>query len=318
MLLASLALALSQDLPSRALPAHAQGVRQVGFVPDGKVALTLGAPDRRVVAWRLDTGQILHVLGAAANVFAIRPDGGLAAVGSDLDASVWNLVTGEALHRLDAPRTVALGWSRDGKSLTTVALQRGGAKAGGLVVTVWDLPAARAPVFIPLARDPAWAAVSPDGLRVAVPHDAQVRVWDVAADKVAFELAGHGGRVTAFAFAPDGRTCATASADKTVKVWEGAKEIRTLEAVYENGPCLAFSPDGAALLVGAESGIEVWDGGRRRPATYGGPGTGLFYPASLALSADGRTLAGGGTLILKDAPAAGRVNGPLYFWKVRP
>jgi hypothetical protein len=39
--------------------------------------------------------------------------------------------------------------------------------------------------------------------------------------------------------------------------------------------------------------------------------------ASFEFAPDGRTLIGGGTLISKDAPAAGRLSGPVYFWKLR-
>ena len=298
---------LLQDLPSRALPAHPQKTTRVRLSPDGKLVLTLGDPDRAVKVWRLDTGRVLHTLGERATSFALRPDGGLVAVGGEAGTTVWNLVTGEAVRSLDVPRVIALGWSRDGKSLTTAAIQRGGNKPGGLLAAIED----RKPIFIPLARDPLWAAVSPDGLFVAVPHDGQVRVWDVVNDKVAYEVAGR----TA-AFSPDGKTLATAG-DKVVRLWEGAKEVRALEAVYENSPCLDFSSDGATLLVGAETGIELWEGGRRRPVTYAGPGTGLFFPESISLSADGRTLAAGGALILKNAPASGRVTGPLHVWRVR-
>ena len=102
--------ALLQDLPSRALPAHPHKTSQVKLSPDGKLALTLGEPDRVVKVWRLDTGWVLHMLGDRATSFALRPDGGLVAVGGEADTAVWNLVTGEAVRRLDVPRALALGW----------------------------------------------------------------------------------------------------------------------------------------------------------------------------------------------------------------
>lgn len=287
---------LAQDLPSRALPAHPRRTSRVALTTDGKLALTLGEPERVVKVWRLETGKVLHTLGRDATCFALHPEGGLAAVGGDEGAAVWNLVTGEATRRLDVPRCLALGWR--GTELTTVA-----AGPGGLVAKAGERDA----VTIPLARRPTWAVVAPDGLRLAVPHDGFVRVWDLAEDKVLFEVPGR----TA-AFSADGRTLATAG-DQAVRLWDGAKELRVLEAVYENTPALAFS--GSTLLVGAESGIELWDEGRRRPTLYRGPGTGLFYPESLGVS--GRTLYAGGTLILKDAPAAGRTAGPLLFWTLR-
>ncbi len=312
MLPLSLLLSLSltaQSLPDRALQAHPQKTSLVRYVPDGRLLLTLGEPDRTVKVWRLDTGKLLYQLAAQATCFDIRPEGGLVAIGTDTDAGVWSLVSGERTEVLDVPRCAALGWSRDGKTLTTVAVQRGGGKPGGLVAR-----AGKTSIFIPLPRDPPWVAISPDGLRVAVPADGEARVWDVEKDRVAFTLPG---RTSALAFSPDGKTLASAG-NQVVRLWDGAKEIRTLEAVYENAPSLAFSPDGAALLVGTETGIEIWEGGRRRPATYAGPGTGVWFPASMALSPDGRQLAAGGTLILKDAPASGRVAGPLHFWKLRP
>lgn len=284
---------LLQDLPSRALPAHPQRTTLARLTPDGKLVLTLGEPDRVVKVWRLDTGKVLHSLGQAAATFALHPEGGLVAVGGDADTAVWNLVTGERTRQVDLLRCVALGWA--GADLTTVA-----PGPGGLVARAGE----RKPVTIP-TRKASWAVVAPDGLHVAVPHEGLIRVWDLVNDKVLHELPGR-----AIAFGP--RTIATAG-DGAVRLWDGGKELRTLEATYENTPALAFAGD--VLLVGADTGVEIWDGGHRRPLVYRGPVTGLFYPATLGMS--GSTLIAGGALILKDAPASGRVTGPLLFWKVR-
>lgn len=280
---------LLQAPPDRSLPAHPRRCERVQVGADGKLAFTLGDPDRVVKVWRLDAGRVLHSLGERANAFALHPDGGLVAVGGDDGVRVFNVVSGEATRALDVPRCLALGWS--GAEPTTVAIGPGGltATSGARSIT------------IPLPRKATWAVV--DGLRVAVPHNDAVRVWDVAEDKVLFERPGR-----TIAFGPGGRT-ATAGGG-VVRVWEGAQE-RTLEAAYDSTPSLAFS--GETLLVGTDAGIEVWSGGRR--TIYKGPGTGLFYPDSMGIS--GSTLYAGGTLILKDAPASGRAGGPVLFWKLR-
>ena len=314
--------AAAQDLPQRSLPAHAQGTTQVKSTADGKLLLTTGMPDRTVKVWLLSTGKVLHTLGAQADSFAIRPDGGLAAVAGEDGTTVWNLTTGQPVHSLAAGRTVGLGWSSDGKTLTTVGLKGERGKAGVYEVKIWDLPAAEArkPVLVPLSRVPSSVALSPSGTRLAVPHwEGGLRVWDLAKDRVILETAGS--KVTAVAWSPNGRVIATASSERAVRFLEAetGKELKVLIGEYENGAQVEFSPDGAWAAVGADKGIELWktDSWTRHDALYGGPGTGIWTPASFDVSSDGRTLIGGGTLIAKDAPAAGRLSGPVYFWKLR-
>lgn len=321
-LIAAVLAAAAQDLPQRTLAAHAQGTTQVRGTSDGKLLLTTGLPDRTVKVWLLSTGKVLHTLGSEVECFAVRPDGGLAAVGGAEGTTVWNLTTGQAVHTLAAGRTIALGWSAEGKTLTTVGLKGERGKPGVFEVKLWDFPAAtpRPAVLVPLSRVPRNVAISPGGALLAVPHwEGGLRVWDLAKDRVILQLGGSA--ITSVAWSPDGRVIAAATSERAVKFLDAGSgnELRSLIGDYENGAQVEFSPDGAWAAVSGDKGIQLWrtDGWTRLDATYGGPGTGVWSPASFEFSPDGRGLVAGGTLIAKDAPASGRISGPVLFWKLR-
>lgn len=71
-------------------------------------------------------------------------------------------------------------------------------------------------------------ALSPDGRTLAVTgNDQAIRLFDLRSGRELGKFQGHNGQVMSLAFAPDGKTLISGSADTTALVWDGGRFIKS-------------------------------------------------------------------------------------------
>jgi WD40 repeat protein/serine/threonine protein kinase len=303
-----------------ALTGHNALVTGLAFSPDGRW-LTSASRDGSVKLWEVGAsgtpgGTPRYTLRGHreyVSSVAISADNRTLASGSwDGTVKLWDLQApaGDCLAQLGTipctEQVFCIAFSPDGRLLAIG--QRNGI---GLYDPASGKPAAP---FKPTPAPVPALAFSPDGrhLGSAGASDPSIKIWDVAGEKMNFEIRDYSNPNASVAISPDGRLIAApgrlqAGAGPTVKIWEVLDwDARTSKTHEERHTLsghkgyvfrLAYSPDGRYLASGSwDSTIKIWDlkalaqDPKAEPATLRGH-TGPIY--GLTFSPDGRRLASG-------------------------
>jgi RNA polymerase sigma factor (sigma-70 family) len=266
----------------------------VAFLPDGKTLLTLGGgfgDDATVRLWDVESGRERRSFAVAPKaknllvdglpVFttrraALSPDGKTLAIGIEWEAALqsdrlrterhdvpvrlWDVATGKAGPKLDAPMYVASVPDEAGA---------GDMMADTALIHVYrKMRSADGRAFSPDGRFLVDWAENPFG-RSRMDH---IYVWDAATGRAVATLAdGPRPGAANAAFAPDGRTFATASADGTIRLWEVAtwKVRAEFRGHRDRVTAVAFDPDGRLFTGGLDTVVLGWDVKAPRDATNG-------------------------------------------------
>lgn len=200
---------------------------------------------------------------------------------------VWDVETGKPLHKFE-PLTTAAGavaWSADGRRLAAGTTGVGGEVPEAGEVIVWDTEdwkLSRAFHVKEKVAPGEWisaadVAIAPNGERIAVSVSAGGRakpagliledtgasivIGELATGEVTRPVSGLAASVGRLAYSPDGKSLATAGADKVARVWnpESGRELAAFSCPDEVG-AIAYSPDGKLLAAGCKDGsVRVFE-----------------------------------------------------------
>ncbi len=267
-------------------PAFKGEAHRLFFAPGGKALITVDFNDGRVRAWDVATGKEQRSFLALRKGEKVRPyylwSSALSPDGKTLAVTyqradnttallgayavrLWDVATGKELHDLPGHLfyVEGLAFSPDGRSLVT-------------------------------GSDP----LAPFIQRVAKRPANQVYVWDVATGRRVVALPeGLPIGAQGAAFAPDGRTLATASPDGAIRLWEVATwSVRAeFRGHRDRVTRLAFARDGRLLSGSLDTTVLAWNVRPPRPRAAGALAAAwadlLQLKAAPAFRAQGRLLA---------------------------
>jgi WD40 repeat protein len=264
---------------------HEGQVYGVQFSPDGTSLATVSA-DRSARLWEANSARwkaarmrfISELVG-----FLFSPDGRYLAVSSWEDTvRLWQTADGREMLRLTHPshrkgsmahKVYALAYSPDGRYLCAGAVD-------GLAV-VWEAATGREVIRVQHEegrvekRDINAVVFSPDSRYLVTAGGNDVaRIWEVESGRLITSMAHQSdpagsspGRslfydgIRSVAFRPDGKLLATASDDRTTRVWDVGTGREAARLDHEAGVHgVAFSRDGSLLAtLSSDDTTRVWE-----------------------------------------------------------
>ncbi|KIK33655.1 hypothetical protein CY34DRAFT_31596, partial [Suillus luteus UH-Slu-Lm8-n1] len=236
------------------------GVWSMALSPNGEIVAS-GCNDGKVILWDVETRKVMGTWTGHSNVVCAlcwSADGERVASGSwDGTARVWDVDNGNNILTLKTGHewVRAVIYSPDSSKLAT-----GGDKANA--VKIWD--AKTGELLNTLEHDYrvcslAWTS---DEKKLISGSYELIRIFDTATWKQIAVLEGHTRHVTAISLSWNNRILASASRDKTARLWNLDTNLQVRPPLHHEDdlPSTALSQDAKVLVTGCENrNAYTWD-----------------------------------------------------------
>lgn len=261
---------------------HSTRVTSISWSPDGTKIASAGF-DRTVQVWDAVGAGVMAAMGS--HVFTYRghsdrvlcvawsPDGRrIASASVDRTVQVWDAATGKTLFTHAGHTTFAvnaLAWSPDGKLLASASDDK--------TVQIWDLTTSSRIYTYREHKDRVTTlAWSPDGKHIAsAGNEKKIQVWEPgretkqnilsyfrSTNRGNFTYADHSDKIKSLSWSSDSKRIASASSDKTVRVWDASTGRTFLASAKRSSAvnAVALSPDGKRVASGGNDKlVQVWN-----------------------------------------------------------
>jgi WD40 repeat protein len=230
---------------------------------DGSLAVESHA-GKKIKIFDSNSGEMLTSFHASSfeeeifGMFFSSDNTKLALSSYDGEVRIWDVSTGDELHKLDVDLGQepwpycwgAMAYSPDDTRFLTATCEG--------TLKMWDTTSWEELWSIQgHIHDVTAARFSPDGALVATgSNDAKVKLWDAETGEAVHTLSGHTAIILWIWFSPDGKTLASSSLDGTARLWnvDSGQEVLTFYGQFMVG--IGFSPDGTRFYTG-DAGEDI-------------------------------------------------------------